>query len=164
MLLTAFLAVAVPLSFLYFVHWLDLYGSDRPRVVLACVAWGLFAFLLAVIVNRFCIYILGFPLKFVSTRTAPFVEEIFKAGILFYLVRKGKLTYFADGAIYGFASGMGFAAIENLRYMQLFPDNTFALIVLRDFSSALSHGTATAMTGIGLGIYALSARGKRQLK
>ncbi len=162
MLLTIFLAVAVPLTFLYLIHWLDLYGSDRPRVVMACVGWGLVAFLLSFIVNRFCIDILGLTRKFVSTRTAPFVEELFKAGVLIYLLHRGKLTYFVDGAIYGFAVGMGFAAIENLRYIQLFPDHPFALVVLRDFSSALAHGTATALTGIAIGWLALSTRGKRQ--
>jgi RsiW-degrading membrane proteinase PrsW (M82 family) len=162
MLLTIFLAVAVPFTFLYLIHWLDLYGSDRPRVVVACVAWGLVAFLLSFVANHFCIDILGLTRKFVSTRTAPFVEELFKAGILIYLLRWGKLAYFVDGAIYGFAVGMGFAAIENLRYIQLFPANPFALVVLRDFSSALAHGTATALTGIAIGWLALSTRGKRQ--
>jgi RsiW-degrading membrane proteinase PrsW (M82 family) len=161
MLLTAFLAVAVPISFLYVVHWLDLYGSDRPRIVLMCFGWGLVAFALSFIVNRFCIDILGATRTFVATRTAPFVEEVFKAGILIYLARRAKLTYFVDGAIYGFAVGIGFAAIENLRYIQLYPDNSFATVVLRDFSSALAHGTATAMTGIALGGFVHSAHRDR---
>ncbi len=159
MLLTILLAVAVPLTFLYVMHWLDLYGSDRPRVILGCLGWGLIAFLLSFLANRFCIDILGLTRPFVSTRTAPFVEELFKSGVLVYLVRRGKLTYFVDGAIYGFASGMGFAIIENLRYIQLFPDNPIALVVIRDFSSALAHGTATAMTGIALGRFAHFAKG-----
>src|SRR5207247_852143 len=56
------------------------------------------------------------------------------------------------------ASGIGFAVIENLRYIQLYPDNYFATIVLRDFSSAIGHGTMTAMTGIALGGFIVSAR------
>ncbi len=156
--LTVLLAIVVPLTFLYVMHWLDLYGSDRPRVIVGCLAWGLVAFLLSFLANRFCIDILGLSRPFVSTRTAPFVEELFKSGVLVYLVRRGRLTYFVDGAIYGFASGIGFAIIENLRYVQLFPDNPVALVVIRDFSSALAHGTATAMTGIALGHFALRDR------
>ncbi len=156
MFLTILLAVGVPFAFLYAIHWLDMYGSDRPRIVAMCVAWGLVAFLLSFAVNRFCIDILGMTRPFVSTRTAPFVEEVFKSGILVYLMRQAKLTYFVDGAIYGFASGIGFAVIENLRYVQLFPDNPIALVITRDFSSALAHGTATAMTGIALGGFAVS--------
>jgi RsiW-degrading membrane proteinase PrsW (M82 family) len=152
-LFTIFLAIAVPITFLYVVHWLDLYGSDRPRIVLYCIGWGLVAFALSFLINRFCIDIAGLPRSVVSTRTAPFVEEILKAGLLVYLMRRGKLTYLVDGAIYGFACGIGFAVIENLRYIQLYPDNPQALVIVRDFSSALAHGTATAMTGIALGTF-----------
>src|SRR5262245_14590559 len=161
MLLTVFLAVAVPVSFLYAIHWLDLYGSDRPRIVLTCFAWGLIAFVWSFVINRFCIDILALGRPFVATRTAPFVEETLKAAILVYLFRRGQLTYFVDGAIYGFASGIGFAVIENLRYIQLYPDNYFATVVLRDFSSALGHGTMTAMTGIALGGFVPSASRRR---
>jgi RsiW-degrading membrane proteinase PrsW (M82 family) len=161
--LTIVLAVAVPIAFLLALHWLDVYGSERPRLVVACVGWGVIAFILSLLVNRFCIDILGYSRPFVSTRTAPFVEEVFKAGILIWLVRRAKLTYVVDGAIYGFASGIGFAAIENLRYVQLFPDNPFSLIVVRDFSSALAHGTAAALTGIALGSFASSAPGNRRV-
>jgi RsiW-degrading membrane proteinase PrsW (M82 family) len=158
MLLPILLAFAIPISFLYALHWLDLYGTDRPRIVLQCFGWGLVAFALSFLTNRFCIDILGLTRAFVSTRTAPFVEELFKAGILVYLMRRGRISYFVDGAIYGFACGIGFAAIENVRYIQLFPDNPFGLIIVRDFSSALAHGTATAMTGIALGSFVLSTR------
>jgi RsiW-degrading membrane proteinase PrsW (M82 family) len=162
-MLTILLAVAVPVAFLLALHWLDLYESERPRLVAACVGWGVVAFILSLLVNRFCIDILGFSRPFVSTRTAPFVEEVFKAGILIWLARRAKLTYVVDGAIYGFASGVGFAAIENLRYVQLFPDNPFSLIIVRDFSSALAHGTAAALTGIALGSFAGSAPGNRRM-
>jgi RsiW-degrading membrane proteinase PrsW (M82 family) len=159
-LLTILIAIAIPIIFLYSVHWLDLYGSDRPRTVLICFVWGLVAFLLAVLVNRFCTDILGWPHDFVGSRTAPFVEEVFKSLILIYLVRRANFTYFVDGAIYGFASGIGFAVIENLRYIMLFPDQAFTLVIMRDFSTALMHGTATGLTGVALGRFRL-ARGSR---
>src|SRR5206468_4167920 len=130
MLLTLLVAIVVPMAFLYGVHWLDLYGSDRPGIVLGCVAWGLVAFLLSFLANRFCIDILGLGRPWVTTRTAPFVEEAFKSLVLVYLVRRGKLAYFVDGAIYGFAVGIGFAIIEDLRYTQLYPDNPFGLVVV----------------------------------
>lgn len=161
MLLVVVLAVVVPTAFLYFIHWLDLYGSDRPRIVLLCFAWGLVAFVLSFATNRFCIDVLGFTRAQVGTRTAPFVEELFKALVLFWLLKRAKLTYFVDGAIYGFASGIGFAVIENLRYIQLFPGNPLAVVVVRDFSSALAHGTATALTGIAIGSLIPSLQGRR---
>ena len=158
MLPAIIIAIAIPLLFLYSIHWLDLYGSDQPRTVLACFAWGLVAFLLAFLVNHFFTDILGWTRELVGTRSAPFVEEVFKSLILIYLVRRANFTYFVDGAIYGFASGIGFAVIENLRYMQLYPDQAFTLVLMRSFSTALMHGTATGLTGVALGRFRL-ARG-----
>ena len=155
-------AVTVPLLFLYAIHWLDLYGTDRPRIIVDCVLWGLIAFVISFAINHFFLDIVGVSRPFLSTRIAPFVEEIAKAGILVFLVRRRYLHNAVDGAIYGFASGIGFAAIENLRYLQLYPNSGLALMVLRDFSSALSHGTATAMTGIALGSLSLGSMRARR--
>lgn len=158
MLITIAIAIAIPILFLYGIHWLDLYGSDRPRTVLLCFGWGFIAFVLAVLVNRFSTDIIGLDHAFVGTRTAPLVEEVFKSLILIYLVRRANFTYFVDGIIYGFASGIGFAVIENLRYIQLYPDSALILVISRDFSTALMHGTATGLTGFALGRFRL-ARG-----
>jgi len=160
---TMLVAVTIPLLFLYAVHWLDLYGTDRPRIIIDCVLWGLVAFLISFTINHFFLDIVGVSRPFLSTRIAPFVEEIAKAGALVYLVRRGFLHNAVDGAVYGFASGIGFAAIENLRYLQLFPNSGLPLMILRDFSSALSHGTATALTGIALGSLSLRSHRVRRL-
>jgi len=162
-LLSVFIAIAVPVAFLYGVHWLDLYGTDRPRLVVRCFAWGLLAFGLSFLVNHFFVDVLHMTKPVVGTRIAPLVEEVFKSLVLVDLARRARLTYVVDGAIYGFASGIGFAAIENVRYIQLFPDNPLALVVVRDFSCALAHGTSTALVGIALGGLAISARADRRV-
>src|SRR5512140_3339427 len=102
LLLPVLLAVVMPLTFIYVMHCLELYAADWSCVIAGCLGCGLIAFLLSFLPNRFRIDILGLSRPFVSTRTAPFVEEVFKAGVLVYLVRRGRLTYFVDGAIYGF--------------------------------------------------------------
>ena len=63
MFLTILLAVGVPFAFLYAIHWLDMYGSDRPRIVAMCVAWGLVAFLLSFAVAIPSMLILPFALR-----------------------------------------------------------------------------------------------------
>ncbi|MDQ6621161.1 MAG: PrsW family intramembrane metalloprotease [Pseudomonadota bacterium] len=164
MTLTILMAIVVPATFLYCLHWLDLYGSDRPRIILLCLGWGLVAFALSFLVNRFCIDILGWPRSYVGTRSAPFIEELFKSGVLVYLVRRARFSYFVDGVIYGFASGIGFAIIENLRYVQLYPESPLSLVIVRDFSSALAHGTMTAITGAALGRFAVGADRRHRLE
>ncbi len=83
---------------------------------------------------------------------APLVEEATKAyGIL---VSKDYIDEIEDGVVYGAASGFGFAALENLAYevTALLTGGIWAWIAvsfIRSISSALLHGSATAMTGLG---------------
>ena len=81
---------------------------------------------------------------------APIVEEILKALILIYLVRQTHFTYFVDGAIYGFAVGIGFAVFENYQYL-LDSSAALNLAIARVISTNLMHATASALVGIALG-------------
>jgi RsiW-degrading membrane proteinase PrsW (M82 family) len=84
---------------------------------------------------------------------APFVEEFAK---LFGLLRtSGFIDHPRSGLVLGAAVGLGFAATENMMYegsallqggVVLF----LATALIRSFSSALMHGSATSMSGYGL--------------
>ncbi len=84
---------------------------------------------------------------------APIVEEGAKAlGV--FSVRK-RMRDIEDGLIYGAVAGLGFAATENLLYessalvsggAQAF----LATALVRTFSSALLHSSATAVSGLGI--------------
>jgi RsiW-degrading membrane proteinase PrsW (M82 family) len=144
------IAVAVPLVFLALVRWLDLYASGSFKVVLICFGWGVIAFWLALQVNSFLGGLVSFTL--LVTLVAPMVEEIGKSLILVYAVRRHDFTYFVDGAIYGFAAGTCFAVLENLLYLSSADaGKELELALGRVFSTALMHGSATALVGITLG-------------
>lgn len=143
-------AVAVPLGFLGLVRWLDLYASGSFKGVLVCLGWGVVAFWLALQINSYLVQFVGFTL--LVTFVAPIVEEIAKSLILVYYVRRSDFTYFVDGAVYGFAAGTCFAVLENILYLMRAPDEGgIALAFARAFSTALMHGSASALVGISLG-------------
>jgi RsiW-degrading membrane proteinase PrsW (M82 family) len=143
-------AVAIPLLFLALVRWLDLYASGSFRTVILCLAWGAVAFFLALQVNTFAVRFVGYTL--LLTLVAPIIEEVLKSLALVYLVRRPDFTYFVDGAIYGFAAGAAFAMLENLLYLSRADVQTGALVALsRGFSTALMHGSASALVGVALG-------------
>ncbi len=84
---------------------------------------------------------------------APFVEEGAKA--LGVYLAKRHIFELEDGFIYGAAAGLGFAATENLFYesgtLMTYGLLAYALIVIiRSLSSALLHGSATAVSGYGI--------------
>jgi RsiW-degrading membrane proteinase PrsW (M82 family) len=144
------IAVTIPLLFLALVRWLDLYASGSFRTVVLCLVWGMAAFYLALQVNTFAMRFVGYGL--LLTLAAPIIEEILKSLALVYFVRRPDFTYFVDGAIYGFAAGTAFALLENLLYLSRASAQMGPLVALsRGFSTALMHGSASALVGVALG-------------
>lgn len=148
------IAGTVPLLFLYIVKWLNFFETHRPKLIYIALAWGAVAFGLSYLVNHPLIPILGRP--FVAIRIGPSVEEIFKSLILLYLVRRSDYTYFVDGAIYGFAVGVGFAVAENMLYLSRVDVSTGVIIAItRAFSASVLHGSSTALVGMVIGGFPL---------
>jgi RsiW-degrading membrane proteinase PrsW (M82 family) len=155
-------AILLPLLFLYIIYALDLYSSGKFRIVVVCFVWGLVAFGIALAANTgIRNLILEDQLQmnpaqaFTSTVVvvAPIVEEIVKSLILIYFGRRPDFTYFVDGAIYGFAAGIGFSVLENFWYMtQVAGAGQGPIVVIsRSFSTCLMHGSASALVGISIG-------------
>ncbi len=145
------IATLVPAIVLYIIYSQDLYGTGEKWTVLGCFAWGTAAFALAYGMSRI---VFGYDLASRQAWVqfiAPVAEEILKALVLIYLVRRPKFTYFVDGAIYGFAAGMGFAIVENWSYVISYGDAGLSVAVGRVISTNLVHATGCALVGIALG-------------
>jgi hypothetical protein len=114
--------------------------------------WGTAAFALAARVNTATLDYNLVTHETFQRLSAPVIEEILKALILIYLVRRPKFTYFVDGAIYGFAIGIGFAIVENYSYVFGNPGAALGVATSRVLSTNLIHATASAMMGITFGL------------
>src|SRR5579859_6753665 len=160
------IAIAVPLFAIYMIFALDLFGTGKGSTVLIAFAWGaLGAFTLALIINNWTndwlTATIGPDAAYttVVTRSAPIVEEILKSLVLIYLVFQPRFRYIVDGAVYGFATGIGFSVTENLFYLTTDPalmatndpSQRLVLAISRVLSSSLMHATASALIGISLG-------------
>jgi RsiW-degrading membrane proteinase PrsW (M82 family) len=139
----------IPLLFLYVIKWLNFFETHRPRLIVLALVWGAVSTELSYLVSHPMALILG--KQFVSTHTAPFVEEIFKSLVLLYLVRRASTTFFVDGAVYGFASGIGFAIAENMLYLSRVDMETGLVVgTARAFVSSVMHGSTTALVGMAV--------------
>ena len=155
MLFSILIASLVPLTFLLIVHWLDFFGTHRASLLYIALAWGAFSVLLSYLVDHPLVPIVGRP--FVGVRIGPAVEEIFKSLVLLYLVRRADYSYFVDGAIYGFAAGIGFAVAENMLYLSRVDVDTGIIVsISRAFSASVMHGGSTALVGIVVGGFPLA--------
>jgi hypothetical protein len=61
-----------------------------------------------------------------------------------WLIRRQRIGFLVDAAIYGFAVGAGFALYENVDYLEHIPDVGAALWFVRGCGTALLHGATTA--------------------
>ncbi len=153
MLTLAFIvATAIPLLSLYVIYRLDRYATRTFRNVLVCFAWGIVATRVALLLNTVALDSGLLDASTVARVVAPVIEEIVKALLIVYLVRRRHFTYFVDGAIYGFAVGIGFAVVENYFYLLNNQDAALSLAVGRVLSTNLMHASTTAVAGIALGL------------
>lgn len=150
-LVACIIAIAIPLAVMFGLYKLDLYKTGEFKFVLVCLGAGIAAYLAATLINplprRFGWVDYNQTVRFV----APVVEELLKALIVFILVRRKSFTFFIDGAIYGFATGIGFAVIENLEYIFGNSGAAMAVAINRVISTNLMHAAACATLGIVLG-------------
>ena len=86
---------------------------------------------------------------------APTVEEVTKGIVFIPLLFSRHLDNQTDGLIYGAATGLGFAAVENILYaLQYAEQGTSALLVLvfmRTFFSAIVHCISSGILGMMIG-------------
>jgi len=125
-----------------------------------CFIWGLIAFGLAFVINSAMLNAEIVTEAQFLRFSAPFVEEILKGIILVLMVRRPRFQYFVDGAIYGFACGIGFAVAENYFYVLNNPGAELDIAVARVISTNLMHATASSLIGIAFG-YARNHAGVR---
>ena len=155
-------ASLIPLLFLYVIKWLNFFETHRVRLVLLALIWGAISVELSYLVDHPLRLVLG--VQFVGTHSAPIVEEIFKSLVLLYLVRRADTTFFVDGAVYGFASGIGFAIAENMLYLsRVDVDTSIILSTQRAFVSSVLHGSATAIVGMAVAGFPMGGLNKHPL-
>ncbi len=166
--LAMLLAAGIPAIFLLIIYTQDLYASRTFRLVLICFAWGALGGVgLSYLFNTYVAYPtirkLGWDMLLLYVLFAPIAEELIKSLILLYVSRRAEFTYFVDGAIYGFASGIGFSIAENFLYLSQNPRMGIALAVSRAFSTCLMHGAAAGLVGIAIGRVRFQHKGRRSL-
>jgi RsiW-degrading membrane proteinase PrsW (M82 family) len=136
------------LLFLAALVYLDSYKLVHLRSVLETIVFGCLAAAASYVVNVTVLSNFSIELIDYSRYFAPLIEEFLKGLILVHLIRRNRIGFPVDSAIFGFAAGAGFAMIENLYYLNMLVDSHLAVWILRGFGTAIMHGGTTAIFGI----------------
>jgi RsiW-degrading membrane proteinase PrsW (M82 family) len=124
---------------------LDSYKLIPPRAILLAVAAGAAAGVVAYGINVTLQPALEMDIRRYTIFVAPLLEELLKAVYIFWLLRRNKVGFVVDAATYGFAVGTGFAFVENIYSLQIYPNPTIWNWMVRGFGTALMHGGTTAI-------------------
>ena len=139
----------LPVScFLAGLVYLDSYRLVGIRWVLGTIAVGGLIAGTSYLMNDWLIGLLDIEFISYSRYLAPFIEEALKGIVILVLVRLHRIGFLVDAAIFGFAVGAGFAVIENMYFLQLLPDTSTGVWIVRGFGTAIMHGGATAIFAV----------------
>jgi len=127
---------------------LDSYKLVRFRAIAIAIVVGCLVAAASFLLNSWILQVTGMDGSVYRRYGAPVVEELMKSFYLIYLIRKGRIGFMVDAAIFGFAIGAGFALVENAFYVELLQDPNLLIWIIRGFGPAIMHGGATAILGI----------------
>lgn len=131
--------------FIVLLLFLDSFKLIKTKTIIISGIWGLLAAFIALEINVYLMDHFKISGENYSKYLAPIVEELIKMSIFIYLIRKGKVGFMIDGAIYGFATGAMFSVVENYWYFSNFTNMNPMVWAVRGFGTALMHGGTTAI-------------------
>lgn len=135
-------------SFLVALVFLDSFKLVRLHQVVGTIIIGGLSAIAALFLNTFIDVRLN-AADFVLPRyIAPVTEEVLKGLFIMFIVRTHKVGFMVDSAIHGFAAGAGFAALENLWYLQAAGESSLLVWIIRGFGTAVMHGGTAAILAI----------------
>lgn len=156
------IATMVVFGYLVIIWWMDRYEREPFWLVLVTFLWGgLGGTFLGCVLSL----MMSVPLMFVvpeiymdlytAVVVAPLAEEFTKGLIFLVLILTPYVDNETDGLIYGAATGLGFAAVENLLYFvataMADPEALMYVIVARTMFTALVHTISSALLGFTIG-------------
>jgi RsiW-degrading membrane proteinase PrsW (M82 family) len=116
-------------------------------IVVAILTGGIMAGI-CFLINRWLLLQLLLDSSLLQRYLAPVIEECLKAIFIIYLIKSKKIGFIVDAAIFGFAIGAGFAAVENIYYLYSLIDANLFVWFIRGFGTAIMHGGTTAIMAI----------------
>jgi protease PrsW len=125
--------------------WLDAFKLMSFGEVVALVIFGGLGALLAYPVSGRMLDTLPIGFSTYSRFVAPWIEEAIKGAIIVALFRFNRIGYKLDAVISGFAIGAGFAVVENIIYLTIYPTYGAGTWLVRGVGTAVMHGTTLAI-------------------
>lgn len=148
--------------FLVALVFLDSYKLVKLHEVVGTIIFGALAAVIALFVNTWIAGYVPRGMHILPRYVAPVTEEALKSVFVVFLIRTGRVGFMVDAAIHGFATGAGFAFMENIYYLQTVGDQASTIVwLVRGFGTAVMHGGTGAIMAVIVKTFADRAAGPR---
>lgn len=148
LMIAAFIALLPVVLFLVLLVVLDSFKLVRASAVGLVLAWGAAAALLSIPATQAAEAVLQLSPTAVIRYVGPFVEESLKLVIIGGLLRRRRIGFPVDAAVLGFATGTGFALVENIVFLRAIGEAPVMLWLVRGLGTAMLHGGATSVAAM----------------
>ncbi len=140
------ISLAFPLLVLIVMYIFGIYTFRNIGWVLLCLIWGVIGFWATFFASP-KLAELGISNLLVAILIVPVIQQVFAMVGTFFVVHRRKFDNLIDGAVYGFAIGLGYSVTENIK-VAIALAGSLETILLRSFSSTLVYTTAAGIVGV----------------
>jgi len=137
-----------------------LYTRRNFGWVVLCLAWGTIGYEAVILLSPKLLE-WGVNNQAISILIIPVIQQFFVVAGVFFVVWREKFDNLIDGAVYGFATGLGYAAYENILSMPPYLDQGIESALLQSFSLSMVYATASGIIGIAISQFYFRHREKR---
>ncbi|HEX2996706.1 MAG TPA: PrsW family glutamic-type intramembrane protease [Anaerolineales bacterium] len=141
------ISLGFPLFVLIVMYMFGIYTLRNIGWVLLCLVWGALGFGAAYFVSPELTK-LGMSNLLAAAIITPVIQQVFAMLGAFFVVHRRKLDNLVDGAVYGFAVGLGYSIAENVIHAPALPAGNVATVLLSSFSSSLVYATSSGIVGV----------------
>jgi len=129
------------LIFLLLLILMDSYKLLKPMIVIMTILYGIVAAVCAFFIQRQLVV----SQQGLTLIWGPLSEEFLKALLPVLMLKWKRVGFIVDSAIIGFASGAGFALLENILYLHSIQSTNPLLWIVRGLGTAVMHGGTIAI-------------------
>ena len=142
----AIIGAMFPLGMLLVMFLFGLYTRRNAGWVFLCMVWGAIGYGVSYFFNT-QLQKAGMTSDVIDIIFSPLGLQTFVSLGVLFVVQRLQYDNLVDGAVYGFAAGLGFALLQNMEY-GLDAPAAVEIVVVHSFSVALVLATASGIVGV----------------
>ncbi|GAB4421256.1 MAG: hypothetical protein Kow002_10090 [Anaerolineales bacterium] len=144
------ISAGIPLIVILVMYLFGMYVRRNSGWVLLCLLWGVLGYLAFTALNTQVFADAALGKQAINILIAPLLQQMFVVLGVFFVIHREKFDNLIDGAVYGFASGLGYALYENVTYALSFSGNNLAQLILQTLAITLVYATAAGIVGVAV--------------